>query len=204
MPEEKKEQSALEQKPQSDEKAEDYKAKYESLQSEHQKSVEQLKSAQGTLDALEQSGAIDWQKVSGEPEKDGEETPAQPDVQRVLQRQEGRILTLQFRVDNPDLREYEDDLVAPFVIKARQKNPRKSQDEVLKIASDDVRSFLTKHKDKVLAEEKAAKAEEDKIKASGLESGGKTTPEDEFDEDKSRRDYIEMRRKQQARRKGVD
>jgi hypothetical protein len=102
------------------------------------------------------------------------------------------------------LREYEDNLVAPFVIKARQRNPRKSQDEVLKIASDEVRGFLEKHKDKVLAEQKAAKAKEDEIKASGLESGGPTTPEDEFDEDKSRRDYIESRRKQQAHRKGLD
>lgn len=187
---------------------EDYKAMYQTLQSEHQKAVEQLKSAQGTLDTLDQYGAINWDKISGTPQpeepKENKESP-KPDTTllQALQRQEGRILTLQFRVDNPDLKEYEDDLVAPYVIKARQQNPRKSQDEILKIASDNVRTFLKKHEEQVLARQKEAKIKEDKIKASGLETGAATTPETEVDENQSRMDYVAHRRKMAAKRKGL-
>lgn len=201
MADEKKEsaeaQAAPEAKPQ-----EDYKGKYEALQGEYQKAAEQLKSAQATLDTLDQEGAINWDKVMGKKEPEPEKPEAtDPKLQAQLQRQEGRLLMLQFRQDNPDLKDYEDDLVAPYVLRARQKHPRETTDQIMKRASDDVRSFLKKHEEAVLAKAKAAQIEQDKENASGLESAGQTTPESEVDEQQSRQQYVEHRRQQMAKRK---
>lgn len=178
-------------------------AEYKKLQDEHRKSMEELKTAKGTLDTLDQYGAIDWGKVSGDTPK--EEQPPEMDAQmrQMLQRQEGKILTLQFRLENPDLREYEDELVVPYVLKARQKNPRKSQDEILKMAADDVRGFLTKHEERILEKQKAQKLKEDKEKAGGLDTSSTTTPENEWTNEDAARNYVEARRKQRNKRMGA-
>lgn len=185
-------------------KIDDFKTKYESLQGEHQKVVEQLRSAQTTIDTLDQYGAINWDKISGKPTQQPSDVPPEPPdvVQQLrteIQRQEGRQLLLQFRLDNPDLREYEDDLVQPFVLRARARHPRESIDAIMKRSSDDVRAFLKKHEESVIARQKADKAKEDLEKASGLESAAKTSPESEVDEHESRQKYVEARRQRKAK-----
>jgi hypothetical protein len=184
---------------------ENFEAKYKEAQAEMQKVTDQLKQSQGTLNTLEEYGCIDWNKLSqnDEPPVTNEPDNVATQYERRLQSQEGRLLTLQFRVENPDLKQFEDDLVVPFVLKARQQNPRKSQEEILKAASSECRAFLKKHRDAIEAEQKKAKTEEDKLKVSGLETGNSTTPEEQtVDEQKSREDYIAQRRALKARRLG--
>jgi len=209
MPEDKKEPTAtpaaaVEEPKKPEPPKDNFEAKYKELQTEQGKLVEQLKSAQGTLDVLDQQGAIDWNKISGQsdaPVEDNQD-PSAALAQR-LQRQEGRLLTLQFRLDNPDLKQYEDDLVVPFVLKAKQKNPRKSQDDILRIASEDCRNFLSKHEESILARQKEEKAKDDALKVSGLEAGATTTPEEQVDEQSMNQNYVDSRRKRRAKQMGA-
>ena len=189
---------------------EDYKVKYESLQGEHQKLVEQHRSAQQTLDTLDQYGAIDWAKITNpksEPDEKSTETETS-DIENRLrsieEQADNKVLALQFQVEHPDLKEYRDALVVPTLMRVRRKYPRKSKEEVLELTATEVREFLTKQEEKFLAKQKAEKAKEDAIKASGLGSTGKTTPEEEVvDEDELRQKYIERRREKRRKRIGL-
>lgn len=191
---------------------EDYKAKYEELQGKHQQTVEELQSAKGTLDTLDQYGAINWDTITGTQQKveSGEEEPQLVDsktverkLREVQERNENQILTLQFRVDNPDLREYEENLVIPEIIRVRRANPRISKEKILEKASENVRKFLTEQEKKFEAKKTKAKAEEDALKASGLEAAGSTSPKTEPTSEEMNKEYIENRQKAINKKKGL-
>jgi hypothetical protein len=183
---------------------EDYKAKYEELQSKHQKTVEELQSTRGTIDALDQYGAINWNAITGEKEPTAEPpNPVDQKLRQIEDKYENQMLILHFRQDYPDLREYEDSLVGPAIVKARHKNPRANKVKLLELAAEDVRNFLKTQEEKVLAKQKSEKVKDDATRVSGLESAGATPPKNEPTAEELNQEYIKKRRETLNKKKGL-
>lgn len=182
----------------------DYRKMYEEQQSKVENLTRDLRQKEETLDAV--TPYVDWAAASGQqtvtPEADsGEENyidrkTMTEQLQKLQSSHNIQMAAMQFRIDNPDLKAYENTLVSPAVQRIIQKNPHLSQAEVLKRAATEVREFLEaeRAKGKAEAEEKEEKRRKEVQKASGLGSSGETAPESD-NEGETKEQYMARRRK---------
>jgi hypothetical protein len=183
---------------------EDYEKKYKELQPVLDQRTQELKVAKETLDAV--TPYINWELANPKPAQAEDEYVKTQFVteqnKKVSDNLENKILELQFRVDNPDLREYETTLVAPALLKVRKSNPMASKEKLLELAAKDVREFLESERKKGEDRVKKDKAKNDAVTMSGLDSVGNTIPiKDEGGESLS--DYVKNRQKLVNKKKGI-
>jgi hypothetical protein len=128
-------------------------------------------------------------------------------LSRVQATTEGRILTLQLRTEHPELRPYEDSLIAPEVARLRRANPTLRPEQLLEKATKFATDFLEAERAKGIEkakEEQQTKATET-AKASGFASAGATTPKkDEAQGGESAEDYIARRKQQSRKNRGLE
>lgn len=181
---------------------EDFESKYKEMQAKHDQTVQELKRVQETLDAV--TPYVNWeQNQQQEPEQDGyvSKKEVTEQLRSISESQENRLLELQFQVSHPELKGYENSLVAPAIIRARKKNPRLSKEQLLEEAAREVTDFLNSERSKWEKQEKEKKAKSEAEAMSGLESAGATSPKPE-DAGQSNEDYMAERQKQLQKLKG--
>lgn len=185
MAEEEKNQSSQAQA--ASETKEDYETKYKQMQAKYQQDVEKLNQEIETnkqmLDAV--TPFVDWEAAQGRKKQEGYESTEYIDRKAIEEMRardnemsENRLLELQFKVDNPDLKN-EIDLVRVKFADLRVKHPRTSKVKLLEMAAEETRNHIKAIKESALAEIKKAQAEKEEAEAAGLESQGGTTPVEE-------------------------
>lgn len=183
MAEEEKNQSP---ESQADKAKEDYETKYKQMQAKYQQDVERLnqeiESNKQMLDAV--TPFVDWEAAQGKKKESFESTEYldRKSIEEMRARDnemaENRLLELQFKVDNPDLKN-EIDLVKVKLSDLRIKHPRTNKVKLLEMAAEETRNHIKAIKESALAEMKKTQAEKEEAEAAGLESQGGTTPEQE-------------------------
>jgi len=188
----------------STENKENYEAKYKELQSKYESTHTELKRVQETLDAV--TPYVNWDLGQNQqPEEDGyvSKKDISSQLKSISESSENKILELQFQVNHPELKGYEDTLVAPTLIKLRRKYPAMQKTELLEAAAKEVTDFIEAERKKGEARIKAEKAKKDAESMSGLESSGPTTP-NEVDSGQTREEYVQERKKALNKRKGYE
>ena len=182
------------------EQTEDWESKYKAQQAEMQKTTDELNRVKDTFDLV--SPYVDWARMQEQPEssEDEEKPPSREELNRFYGTVENKLLIADFRLANPDLREYEDTLVSSFVGRLRRTNPRMPQDEVLEKAAEQTREFLK-------AEREKGKAEVEKKKTAAAETAGLGTAsgaseKKEPSEGETNEQYIASRRASLAKKRG--
>ena len=194
--------------PANEKKTEDYEAKYKELQSQQQKTAEELASTKELVRAIEPH--VDWGAVRGQG-AGGQDTGSEADetlvtskevaaqLRQVEERNQNAILALSFRSAHPELAEYEDTLIVPQLLRIRKKYPHESKERILERAAEWTTKFLEGVQNKALTAKQQAdakvKAEEDAM--SGFESAGATSPEEESPPETTE-EYIERRNREKA------
>lgn len=173
---------------------ENFEAKFKEMQSKYEQKDIELKRVQETLNAV--TPYVNWDAANNPPvEEDGyvSKKDIATQLRSISESSENKILELQFQVNHPELKGYENTLVAPTLIKIRRQHPTMSKEELLETTAKEVNEFLeTERKrgeQRVLNEKKKKEAE----MMSGLETSGQTTPK--VDEGETRDEYIANRRK---------
>jgi hypothetical protein len=159
-------------------------------------------------EALEQY--VDFSKAQGEqPSAETDEGGAKPpapqkqgpsDAQK-LAAVEMRMLTLQFRQDNPDLVPYESKLVVPLVLALRARKPLLGPDALLKEAVAEARELLKDERQKAAKETETKRQEAAGV--GGLGSAGSTPPKTEGEPGQTHEQYIAERQAQHAKLSGT-
>ena len=117
-----------------------------------------------------------------------------------------KLLTMQFRSEHPELKPYEDTLVAPEIARQRRANPSLSPEQLLKNAAEFANNFLESERNKGGQSQEAkskAKAAET-AKASGFASAGTTAPKKpESAGGESKEDYVSRRKEESRKARGI-
>lgn len=175
---------------------EDFENKYKELQGKYDQTNQELKKVQETLDAV--TPYVNWEMTQQQNQEGQEEYLSKKDLATTLkdlnERSENRILELQFRVDHPELKGYEDSLVAPTLVRLRKQHPSFSKERLLNEAAKEVNDFLESERKKGEKKAKEEKAKKEAEEMAGLESGGATVPKEE-DAGQTKDEYIAERRK---------
>lgn len=182
---------------------ENIEAKYKDLQSKYESTHTELKRVQETLDAV--TPYVNWNMgQNNQVEEDSyvSKKDIATQLKNISESSENKILELQFQVNHPELKGYEDTLVAPTLLKLRRKYPAMQKVELLETAAKEVNDFIEVERKKGEARVKSEKAKKDAESMSGLESSGPTTP-NEVETGQTRDEYIQERKKQLNIRKGI-
>jgi len=182
---------------------EDWEAKYKSLQGEHQKAVEERDQYRDTLDTVHPY--IDFERLQQggqQAEEQQEEAVTKRELLGLERTIDNKLLTLDFRQQHPELREYEGTLVGPAIQRIRVSNPRMPLDKVLSRAAEETTKLLEAERAKGKAEAEQKKAEA--AAASGLGSASKKSATKEEDQGESIEDIVARRTKQSLQRKGFE
>jgi len=181
-------------------------AQYKELQAKVQELQAERDSLQSQYDLLAEY--VDWDKVRGITEEsqttettDPEKKSLEAEIRRLESQIQSKLLVLEFRSQYPDLKDYEESLVAPAILRFRRQFPRENPEKILERAAKFARDFLESEraKGKELAKDK--KAEE--AAASGLESEGSTSPKEEKPGQTPEEYIAERKRLLEARRRPV-
>ena len=161
-----------------DAQATDYEAQYKTLQAEHEKTARERDEAVSQVDLL--SDYVDWDKVRGgdsSGEKTTQDAPGTKlgtDIEARLAQKErqvdAKLLALQFRVDHPELIEYENTLVSPAIARIRRLHPRTPSVKIVEMAVKDTQEFLAKERAKALDLSKKKAKEEAEVDGLGNDS----------------------------------
>jgi len=192
------------------------------LEADHTKLSEKAKESERVLELV--TPHVDWNAVQGrqapateKPSSDEEydfisKKEHEEAIRRIESKTDIRLLEMQFRSNHPELRDYEDRLVGPAIVRLRRTQPHLTPEQLVEKAAEDANAFLEAERAKVVAEqEKAtAAAEEERkqkevsaAKASGLGSAGVTTPKAEEKAGETAEEYIARRQERNRRLRGI-
>lgn len=185
------------------EQTEDFEAKYKALQGESQKKDEELQRMRETYDMV--APAIDWSKLQGEEqEEQTEERPVtKQDLQKLNLVVDNKLSLIDFRQKHPEMREYEDTLIAPAVRRLMNQHPRTPVPKLMEQAAQWAQEFLdterSKGAEKVAGRKKAAAG------SGGLGAAATSSPAKGEEEDKGEtaQEYVARRRKESAKARGL-
>ena len=191
----------------------DLQAKYESEKTAREEAENTLELVQPYIDFDAVNSGGEKNSGSGnieEGETASDQYVSKKEVQKQLnmveQRNNSKILAMQFRVNHPDLTEYEKTLVIPAVTRLRQQHPTWTGEKVIEEAAKGTRAFLKAEHEKAIALSKS-KTDDDKQKAAaatGFSSTGSTSPKKTDDSDSESYDvYMARRKEQSARSRGL-
>ena len=162
---------------------ENYEEKYKQMQTKYQQDVEKLnqeiESSKQMLDAV--TPFVDWEAAQGKKktEEYNNDYLDRKSIEEMRARDnemaENRLLELQFKVDNPDLKD-QIDLVKVKLSDLKIKHPRTSKVKLLEMAAEETRNHIKAIKESALKEIQKEQAEKEEKEALGLESQGGTTP----------------------------
>jgi len=183
---------------------------YKDLQAKYDAEQKARVEAEQTLEAVQPY--IDWgaaekghtEASSPEGDEDGADgSVSKKELDARDRRIQGQLLTLQFRADYPDLREYEDRLVGPAIARLRHHHPTWNREKLVKEAAKETREFLSKEREtaKKEAEAEAEKKRKEAAGAGGFGSARATTPKKE-DQGQSSQEYFGERQAKLAKMKG--
>lgn len=187
--------------------AEDYRAKYESLQSEHTRATQELAEKQRLLDMMDfGNGSPANNGYSNQPQQaspDQDEFVTQKSMQSALGERErvldAKIGVVNFRMKYPDLVPYENTLMVGMIENARRKSGgRLPMEAIIDRAATELKKTLDDIKKQ--GESSAEKRLKAAASASGLGSAGTNTPKS--DDAGTDEDYLKHRQKLRQQRAG--
>jgi hypothetical protein len=193
----------------------DWEARHKEAEAELTKAKEAAAESERLIELV--TPHVDWNAVQGTKptetttEEEGEEQfvsakSHKEALQAVRQENQMQLLTMQFRLEHPDLRPYEDTLIVPEIVRLRRAHPNLNAAQLLTKATKNATDFLEAERAKgteKAKEEQEAKARET-ARASGFASTGTTAPKkDESQGGESTEDYIARRKEQSRRNRGL-
>lgn len=187
--------------------AEDYKAKYESLQSEHTRTAQELAEKQKLLEMMDfNNGGMAQNAYPDAPQAasgDPEEFVTQKSMMQTLGEREkvldAKIGVVNFRMKYPDLVPYENNLMVGMIENVRRKiGGRANMDTIIDRAASELKKTLDDVKKQ--GESSAEKRLKSAASASGLGSAGTNTPKS--DDSGTEDDYLKYRTKLRQQRAG--
>lgn len=198
------ESTQTENETQTEVQVEDWESKYKAEQAERQKVVEAHERDRETLDLL--MPYVDWSKVQQPAESEGGERQevTQDDLKKALGAVDTKLLLVDFRISHPELRDYEDNLIAPTVRRIKAENPRLSGTKLLERAAKEVKDFLESERSKGRQEVEKRKASA--AATGGMGSAGTTSTkkkEEEESKGETNEEYIARRQKESAKARGL-
>lgn len=203
----------------------DYKKQYEELNASHTQLSQKAKEDAQLLEMV--TPHVDWNAFQGrqvpatggqeESEGDQERFISKKDHDETLRQVQSstdtKIVTMQFRINHPELRDYEDTLVAPAIVKLRRENPHLGADQLVEKAAKFANDFLKAEREKggkAKEQEGEEKEQEEKrkaaeaAKAGGFASAGTTAPATKEEKaGQTTEEYIKERQEQSRKARGV-
>lgn len=198
------ESTQTENETQTDVQTEDWESKYKTLQGEHQKRIEDHERDRETLNLV--MPYVDYSKMQQPPEFEGDERQevTQDDLKKALGAVDTKLLLVDFRISHPELREYEDNLIAPTVRRIKSENPRLSGTKLLERAAKEVNDFLESERSRGRKEVEQRKTSA--AKTGGMGSAGTSSTkkkEGEENQGETKEEYIARRKKESAKARGL-
>jgi hypothetical protein len=193
-----------------------YQERYEQLEKEHTALGQKAKENEQLIEMV--TPHVDWNAVQGgqapaaESQEDSEaqdqfiSRKAHDEAIRASQQQtDVKLLTMQFRSEHPELRDYEKTLVGPEIMRLRRTSPNLTADQLVQKATEFATGFLEKERAKGTEkadQERKAKAAET-AKASGFASTGSTPPAKEEQVGETPEENVARRKEESRKRRGL-